>query len=173
MPALQVVGERFAFAWQTGEFLQPLLSAWLPVVFFSLRFPMKTPDPLDPAVLQQQQQYLYSIPADHWLELFRLTKAVDFTSVNPPYGGNETISAVHLKLYDLKIIFNFPWIDWEEGRKMYNDPHFDFGSLAPLEASMMLTAICRSDRFSEGELLMTFLKGQVQKLVGCFRVLVQ
>lgn len=133
---------------------------------------MKTPNPLDPAVLQQQQAYLASILAAQWQELFRLAKVVDLTGVNPPYGGNETISAVHQKLYDLKIIFNFPWMDWEEGRKMYNDPHFDFGSLAPLEASMMLTAICRSDRFSDGELLMAFLNGKVQKLVGCFGVLV-
>lgn len=125
------------------------------------------------SVCQNQQQYLASITSHQWQELFGLIAAVDLTGVNPPYGGNETISAVHRKLYDLKIIFNFPWMDWEEGRKMYNDPHFDFGSLAPLEASMMLTAICRSDRFSEGELLMAFINGKVQQLVGCFRALVQ
>ncbi|OLY93476.1 hypothetical protein SAMN05444008_10848 [Cnuella takakiae] len=132
---------------------------------------MKLPSTLNPELLYLQQSHLASIPAVSWQELFRLTDAVDLAGVNPPYGGNETISAVNQKLYDLKLIFNFQWMDWDEGRKIYNDPHFDFGSLSPLEASMMLTAICRSDRFSDGELLEAFLKGKVQKLVGCFRVL--
>lgn len=134
---------------------------------------METPTPLDPAVLQRQQDHLSLIPATSWQELFRLTDAVDLSGVQPPYGWNRSLSAVHQQLYDLGIIFPFSWQDWTEGRRMANDPATDFTTLAPLEASMMLTGICRSDRFCEGELLMAFLEGKVQKLVSCFRAFVE
>lgn len=132
---------------------------------------METPHSLDPAALQRQQDHLSLLPASAWQILFQLTQAIDLTGINPPYGWNSSLSAVHQQLYDLGIIFPFAWQDWVEGRRMVNDPATDFTQLSPLEASMMLTAICRSDRFSEGTLLQAFLEGKVQRLVGCFRLL--
>lgn len=127
----------------------------------------------DAAVLEQQQQNLEQIPAAEWNELLRLYDAVDMSSAKRPYHYPDSFEPFHQKLYDLKMIFSFPWMQWDEGRAKYDDPAFDFRACSLLEASMFLTAIMRSERFCDGTIISAFESGKVPALMEGIRNKVQ
>jgi hypothetical protein len=128
---------------------------------------MKPPtNTIDSALLQKQDLHLRQITTTEWQELFRLFDLVDVTDADAPYGSPSSVFVFESKLYDMGIIFSFPWMDWEEGKSKLFDPGFDLSSCTMLETSMFLTVTFRSERFCDGHILCEWKAGKIPALVA-------
>jgi hypothetical protein len=68
-------------------------------------------------------------------------------------------------VYELPIIINFDWVKWDEGREIVNDDDFNFNSIDIPKKCKILTAIVRSDRFSDGAIIYAFNSGLILKIL--------
>lgn len=108
-----------------------------------------------------QEEHLLAISAEEYQELLELYLKGKKQGVN-----SDAFSQFHEKLYILGIIFNFDWMNWEEGRHAFNKPDFDYSNLSPTELSKHLTAIFRADRFSDGTIEKALNRGVLDVLIG-------
>ena len=68
-------------------------------------------------------------------------------------------------VYDIPIIIEFRWGEWDEGRKIAGDKNFDFDATDLLVKCKLITAIVRNDRFCEGALVAAFKSGLILRLL--------
>ena len=73
--------------------------------------------------------------------------------------SNQLVSAYIKAVDTLPVVINFPWFEWDEGRKMAKDPTFDFNTIDIPDKCKILTAITRNNRFNEGVLNNAFYSG--------------
>lgn len=59
----------------------------------------------------------------------------------------------------------FDWASWEEGKKILEDPGFDYDNLDVVTLCKLLTVIIRADRFNDGYLISCFDKGIMLKII--------
>ena len=83
-----------------------------------------------------------------------------------PYCIEAPIVSQFLHIvYRLPIIISFDWGAWEEGRKIASNDDFDLDTLDLPAKCKLITAIVRSDRFSEGTLVSAFESGLILRIL--------
>ncbi|MCF7944257.1 MAG: DUF6508 domain-containing protein [Spirochaetia bacterium] len=121
--------------------------------------------------LEELPSYLNTITPEAWNKLFNLIPEIEQTEsfgkadirdgTIYPTTCSEIVYTFHQCVYELGLIIDFPWMDWEEGKKIITDEKIDFYSLSPETLCKLLTAIVRSDRFCDGALVSSFENGTV------------
>lgn len=118
--------------------------------------------------LTTQEKYLSSIPhADlqALVELFDQAK-----EQGKVFTESEEFHRLHKLLYDMQIIFNFDWMEWQKGQQEIKDSISDLSTCSILEFSMYLTAIFRAERFHEGSIEANYRNGTLNKLFNGLRL---
>ena len=110
-----------------------------------------------------------------WQPLIELIPKVESTSkfgeweeenILFPYCIEAPIVSQFLHIvYRLPIIISFDWGAWEEGRKIASNDDFDLDTLDLPAKCKLITAIVRSDRFSEGTLVSAFESGLILRIL--------
>jgi hypothetical protein len=84
--------------------------------------------------------------------------------VIPHFVPDFIVSEFLKVVYDIPIIINFDWAEWDEGREIANE-NFDFDSVDLVTKCKLITAIVRNDRFCEGALASAFESGLILKIL--------
>lgn len=86
--------------------------------------------------------------------------------IEMPYTITDSLAMRAMKfLYDHKLVIDFDWGAWDEGRKFFeNDDASKYDNLDKEFVLKLLTAACRNDRFNEGAWARLFESGDAQKL---------
>lgn len=114
---------------------------------------------LQTPVFRQQKAYLEIIATEEWENLLGLYREVQREGLT-----GEEFQQFHQMLYQLKVIFNFAWKRWGQGRKALKEDTVEYKGLTLLQISMYLTIIFREDRFSDCALTHYFKSGIMTKL---------
>jgi hypothetical protein len=131
--------------------------------------------------------HLNDIPKTEWQRLFDLIPAIENTRsfgtikggqkqpngyIEMPYISQSELVRGFLKLvYDIRIILDFDWPAWDEGREFIMKK--DFTNLDIETYCKLLTAIVRSDRFNEGYLAENFENGNVLNILKNLKKVVE
>lgn len=83
----------------------------------------------------------------------------------PYYEHNELVSEFIKIVYNIPIMIAFDWGSWDEGRKIVENNNFDFDTIDIPTKCKLISAIVRSDRFCEGDLVIAFESGQIPKML--------
>ena len=83
----------------------------------------------------------------------------------PYYEENKVVSLFRSIAYDIPIIIPFDWGKWEKGRKIVNNPYFDYQTVDIITICKIITSIVRNDRFCEGALISAFESELILKLL--------
>ncbi len=84
----------------------------------------------------------------------------------PYYEENRVVNLFRSIAYDISIIIPFDWAKWEKGRKIVNNPYFDYQTIDRITICKIITAIVRNDRFCDGALISAFESGLILKLLA-------
>ena len=118
----------------------------------------------DPALFKQEI-YLNTIVGESLNKLLLLYNSVRTDAdASQPFRSNS-FTEFHKNLYELKMIFDYPWMKWRKGWKNIQNKDYDYSGCSLLELSMYLTAIFRSDRFNEGEIELNLENGTIDKIM--------
>ncbi len=91
-----------------------------------------------------------------------------------PFVDNGPVVDKFLTLVDeMKVIPAFDYMDWEEGRRMYQHHDVDIDSWTAVDVCKMFTYYIRADRFSDGALSSAFEQGQILRLLKHLEKLVK
>jgi len=122
-----------------------------------------------------------SISKNDWNRLFVLIGHIEkSSSFGEITGGGKDQNGVFLmphiissKLvddfcdlcYEIGIIINFNWMQWEDGRDLIKNPKSDLSNLSTETLCKLITLIIREDRFSDGSLVSYFENGIILKIL--------
>jgi hypothetical protein len=81
----------------------------------------------------------------------------------PFYSSTNIVDEFLSIMYDENLIINFDWPSWEEGKRIMSQGNFI--GLDSFTLMKLLTAIVRSDRFNEGNLVANFENGNILKIL--------
>lgn len=116
-------------------------------------------DDKDP-IFREQSERLKLISKEQYEELNGLFEK----------GKNDTESvefkSFHKMLYTTGLIFNFKWMRWYEADEFLNNPQSDYSKLSLLKVAMLLTLICRGDRYNPGTFKRYLDEYIVEKLIN-------
>ena len=126
-------------------------------------------------------EHLHNLTPEKWEKLFALIPEIDQAAqfgetVFPDKSENGTLFAPYAKenkvvsrfrsvVHELDIALKFDWMEWTEGKELLNDPDTDYSSLDTETLCKLITVIIRSDRFSEGYLVICFENGTILKIL--------
>jgi hypothetical protein len=127
-----------------------------------------------PVTLEELPQHLESIPKSSWDQLFtfipRITEATSFGewktighSLN--FMSTELVDEFIKIVYEMGLIVDFAWMQWDEGCDLIQDNETDYLNLSSIMLIKLLTTITRADRFSEGALGGAFKDGKILKIL--------
>ena len=121
------------------------------------------------------KEQIHAFTQQDWKPLIELIPKVESTSkfgeweeenILFPYCIEAPIVSQFLHIvYRLPIIISFDWGAWEEGRKIASNDDFDLDTLDLPAKCKLITAIVRSDRFSEGTLVSAFESGLILRIL--------
>ena len=121
------------------------------------------------------KEKIHAFTQQDWQPLIELIPKVESTSkfgeweeenILFPYCTEAPIVSQFLHIvYRLPIIISFDWGAWEEGRKIASNDDFDLDTLDLPAKCKLITAIVRSDRFSEGTLVSAFESGLILRIL--------
>jgi lipopolysaccharide biosynthesis glycosyltransferase len=122
-----------------------------------------------------------NLSEENWLELQSLYDQILDTEELSEYvpdekNGNKIVLGYHTTakplndlmrfFYDHKLIIDFDWSNWEEGREIAKrDGKDKFNDLDEEKTLKLFTAIMRNDRFSEGAYARFFESGDGELLL--------
>lgn len=128
---------------------------------------------------------LNSIPKEDWNKLFNLIQKIENTSnFGMMEGGNQiTPGTVEMPFWDwaeitksfvkisndLKLVLDFDWGEWSEGKAMLKNSTLDFDSLDLVTLCKLLTTIIRADRIIDGYLMRSFENGNILKIIKAIK----
>lgn len=69
------------------------------------------------------------------------------------------------EVYENKILVNFNWEDWKEGKEIIENENFDYNTLDILGICKLLTGIIQSESFIDGGLKVYFEDGTILKVL--------
>jgi predicted nucleotidyltransferase len=119
-------------------------------------------------VFEKQKQHLDNVSKKDLDKLFQLYNELKAKGYDRTFMRGETFNKLHTMLYELKLIFNFDWMEWKSKWKNINDTSFDFTQCNLVDLSKYLTAIFRADRFSDGTIEQNFRNGTLDKIFQSF-----
>lgn len=126
-------------------------------------------------VLDEMKEHLYAVPNKYWAKLFSLIPLIE--QVDSPKGwftpdgfslkqeAQSVMSLFYSLVYDMGLIINFDWMEWQEGRMLLESESIDYSALTSIQLCKLLTYIVRSDRFSEGFLIFCFKEGEITRTI--------
>lgn len=152
-----IINNKFALEWYLDEIYENKEK------FDAAKF-----NPNDP-VFKKQEQYLNSMPKKDFQKLIQLFDILKQKGYGDKFMSSTIFHELHEMLYDLKLIFDFKWMAWHEGWKNINDTNFDYTGISLLDISMYLTAIFRSDRFSDVTIKQNFKNGTLDKIFNALK----
>ena len=82
---------------------------------------------------------------------------------------NPVIHTFREIAYQLPIIIDFGWAQWDEGRELAGNPDTDYDSIDIPTKCKLITAFVRNDRFCEGVLASCFEDGTILKILRSIR----
>lgn len=135
---------------------------------------IKSHQAIEESINQSQIEQLNKIGQEEWNELSAMLQEL-FKAENDLKTGkrkykNQTITSILWSIqdqaYKMKIVYDFNWSSWDEGRWLASFPDFDFSLLSPLELSKLITAISRNDRFCDSAWNDSFASGMMQKVIA-------
>ena len=129
--------------------------------------------------------HLMSLSNEDWNKLFILIPEIETTKkfgqieggdeiiegvIQLPYWDWEKITQKFVEtMYDLNLVINFDWMDWNDGRGMLQNNSHDYNSLDTLTLFKLLTTIIRADRFNDGYLIINFKNGNIIKIIKAIK----
>lgn len=121
-------------------------------------------------MIYQSDQEIFAAQEDHLsglpLELFEQVRLLfDLIQEEEDPLQSEIFKRFESFLYEVKLIFNFRWKDWEEGRKIIHDAHADLSCCSLLDLSMYLTLIFRLEHLEPGTISEAYRNGVLRKIV--------
>lgn len=87
-----------------------------------------------------------------------------FTQI-PFWVASPIVHQFNQIVYEIPVIINFNWGKWNEGRKIVNNDDFNYNSIDIPTKCKIITAIVRSDRFCDGEIVHAFNSGLILKIL--------
>ena len=83
-----------------------------------------------------------------------------------PYSiGAPIVTQFHKIVYEIPIIIEFHWLNWDKLETFVKDENFDFDTIDIPTKCKVITAIVRGDRFCEGNLIAEFESGLILKIL--------
>lgn len=107
-------------------------------------------NPADP-IFEKQAAHLDQIETEKLRDLVGM-----YTIVRLEGLAFESFPILQQMLYELGIIFSFPWNRWKEGQILLQDSATDYSKLTMLQISMLLTLIFRSNRFDDVSIIQCY-----------------
>ena len=87
----------------------------------------------------------------------------------PFWDWTEITTRTVKVIYDLKLVLNFDWSKWEEGKTILQNKQPDFNKLDSVTLCKLLTTIIRADRFNDGILVSNFEDGNILKIIKALK----
>lgn len=135
--------------------------------------------------LENFQEYLKTIKLNDWNKLFDLIEIIEKTKnfgelVFPenlkenefglPYWiANEIVEKFLEVVYELNLIIVFNWTKWKEGAEILNNKEQNFENYDIITLCKLITAIVRSDRFCDGNLVGNFENKNIEKILRALK----
>jgi len=125
--------------------------------------------------LEDLPEHVSNITGDQWKKLFALIPEMENTAefgevvfkdgTIYPATLAEIIQKFHEYVYEIGLVVDFDWPHWDEGRQILSDENTDLSKYSVVTLCKLLTAIVRSDRFVEGNLIAFFENGTILKIL--------
>ena len=100
------------------------------------------------------------------------TKIVSYSDLIPEFE-KENFDLIEDKFpriaYNLNIVINFDWNNWNEGNEFFQNPDFNMLNYSFTDLCKLITIFIRYDRFHEGFLYSQICKGNVLKVIQRMR----
>ncbi len=128
------------------------------------------------------QDCIWPMTKQQWRPLLDLIPEIENTSVFGEMVGNiedegedeplpywifsEIVERFCELVYNLPIIIEFDWPNWDEGRKIASDESFDFDTIDIATKCKLITALIINDRFCDGALILAFETGLILKILN-------
>lgn len=139
--------------------------------------------------LEDFPAYLKCLGPDDWRPLLELIPEIENAEVfgeekgggliepgvySFPYWDQSALVSKFVQLaYQLRIVIDFNWPAWDEGRKLAAADNPKLDSMDLLKACKLITAIIRNDRFCDGALVSSFKNGLMPKILYRIREILQ
>ena len=119
--------------------------------------------------------HLSKITQDQWKNLFDMIPEIENTTyfgevtykdgTTYPATWAEIVQRFHAYVYEIGLIVDFDWPHWEEGRNILSEEVPDLSNHSAVTLCKLLTAVVRSDRFVEGNLIAYFEDGTILNIL--------
>jgi len=128
---------------------------------------------IESMTLEDWKPLLDLIPVIEETETFTEPRAVSYTddnilSYNPPIEAPVIYTFLEI-VYQIPIIIDFDWAQWDEGRELADNPDTDFDSIDIPTKCKLITAFVRNDRFCDGALASRFEDGTILRVLKSIR----
>ncbi|MEA5032131.1 MAG: DUF6508 domain-containing protein [Sphaerochaeta sp.] len=125
--------------------------------------------------LQDLSAHLAEISQDQWKKLFDLIPEIENTTyfgevtckdgIIYPSTWAEIVNRFHEYVYEIGLVVDFDWPHWDEGKQILSIEDPDLFKYPAVTLCKLLTAIVRSERFVEGNLIAYFEDGTILKIL--------
>jgi hypothetical protein len=125
--------------------------------------------------LEDLSNHLAEITQDQWNTLFAMIPEIE----NSDYFGEilfkdgiiypatwpEIVNRFHEYVYEIGLVVDFDWPHWDEGKRILSKKVEDLSKHSTITLCKLLTAIVRSDRYVEGNLIAYFKNGTILSIL--------
>jgi hypothetical protein len=135
--------------------------------------------------LENLQEHIQTLKANDWNRLFALLSEIDATekfgeikgadkitdgfTTFPYWSSSDIVDKVFRLIKELDLVPVFDWTSWDEGNRILKSQEFDYSTLDTITLCKLLTTIVRTDRFSDGFLVLNFENGVVPKILRAIK----
>ena len=88
------------------------------------------------------------------------------------FGPSKQATVVYtfsMVVYQVRIIIDFDWSQWEKGKRLVENPDTDYDSIDIPTKCKLITAFVRNDRFCSGALASRFKDGTILRILKSIR----
>jgi hypothetical protein len=131
------------------------------------------------------QKKIESMTPDDWMPLLDLIPVIEMTETFYSPGilsfqdediveigrskQNPVIHTFREIVYQIPVIIDFGWAQWDEGSELAGNPDTDYDAIDIPTKCKLITAFVRNDRFCEGTLASRFEDGTILKILRSIR----
>lgn len=136
---------------------------------------------MEPLTIENYKEEIESMSLEEWKPLLDLIPVIEKTETfSTPgkisYPDEDTIKIGPSKqapviftfskiVYQIRIIIDFDWSQWDEGKKLAGNPCMDYDSIDIPTKCKLITAFVRNDRFCDGALASRFDDGTILQIL--------
>lgn len=129
--------------------------------------------------LEDLSDHLAEITQDQWNTLFAMIPEIENTTyfgeitfkdgIIYPATWPEIVNRFHKYVYEIGLVVDFDWPHWDEGKRILSGEGEDLSKHSTITLCKLLTAIVRSDRFVEGNLIAYFENGTILSILRALK----